>query len=107
MMIRRVGIVAKHNLVAASEHVSRLGIWLRARDVEAVYETETATLAGAAVHGARTLTRETLPYEVDLIIVLGGGWFGDNPQGEQDADFEFFRHIADADFGECGERQPT
>ena len=72
MMIRRVGIVAKHNLVAASEHVSRLGIWLRARDVEAVYETETATLAGAAVHGARTLTRETLPYEVDLIIVLGG-----------------------------------
>lgn len=72
MTIRRVGIVAKHNLVAASEHLSRLGTWLTARGVEAVYESDTATLAGAAAHGARTMTREALPCEVDLIVVLGG-----------------------------------
>ena len=41
MTIRRVGIVAKHGLVAASEHVSRLGAWLRERGVDVVYERET------------------------------------------------------------------
>jgi NAD+ kinase len=29
-------------------------------------------LAGAAAHGAKTMTREALPREVDLVIVLGG-----------------------------------
>ena len=72
MSIRRVGIVAKQGLVAASEHVSRLGSWLRERGVEAVYERETAALAGAAAKGAATLTREALPREVDLVAVLGG-----------------------------------
>ena len=72
MTIQRVGIVAKQGLVAASEHVSRLGPWLRDRGIEAVYEDETATLAGAAARGARTMTRDALPREVDLVIVLGG-----------------------------------
>ena len=72
MSIRRVGIVAKQGLVAASEHVSRLGLWLRERGVEAVYERETAALAGAAAKGAATLTREALPRDVDLVAVLGG-----------------------------------
>jgi NAD+ kinase len=72
MTIQRVGIVAKHGLVAASEHVSTLAAWLGARGVEAVYERETAALARGGVHGARTVTRETLPCEVDLIVVLGG-----------------------------------
>jgi len=72
MTIRRVGIVAKHNLVAASEHLARLGPWLRARGVEAVYEIETAALAGSAAQGARTMSREALPCEADLIVVLGG-----------------------------------
>jgi NAD+ kinase len=72
MSIRRVGIVAKQGLVAASEHVSRLGGWLRERGTEAVYERETAALAGAAVKGERTFTREALPREVDLVVVLGG-----------------------------------
>ena len=72
MTIQRVGIVAKHGLVAAAEHVSALGAWLAARGVEAVYERETAELASGGVHGARTMTRETLPCDVDLVVVLGG-----------------------------------
>ena len=72
MNVRRVGIVAKNGLVAASEHVSQLGAWLRARGVEAVYETDTATLAGSAAQGARTATRDLLPNDVDVIVVLGG-----------------------------------
>ena len=72
MTIRRVGIVAKHNLIAASEHVSKLGAWLTARGVEPIYETETAALAGASLRSARTATRDALPSDVDLIVVLGG-----------------------------------
>jgi len=72
MTVHRVGIVAKHGLVAASEHVARLGEWLTARGVEAVYERETAALAGAVPANARTLSRDTLPCEVDLVVVLGG-----------------------------------
>ena len=70
MTITRVGIVAKHDLVAAAEHVSRLGPWLRDRGVEAVYERDTAAVAGAS--SSRTFTREDLPQAVDLVIVLGG-----------------------------------
>ena len=72
MTVQRVGIVAKQGLVAASEHVSRLGPWLRERGIEAIYERDTATLAAAAARGATAMTREALPREVDLVIVLGG-----------------------------------
>lgn len=72
MTVRRVGIVAKQGLVAASEHVSRLGAWLQARGIEALYEHETAKLAGTVARGATTISREALPREVDLLIVLGG-----------------------------------
>ena len=70
MTVQRVGIVAKQGLVAASEHVSRLGPWLRERGIEAIYERDTATLAAAAARGATAMTREALPREVDLVIVL-------------------------------------
>ena len=72
MSINRVGIVAKQGLIAASEHVARLGARLRERGVEPVYERETAALAGTAVKGEKTATREALPRDVDLVIVLGG-----------------------------------
>jgi NAD+ kinase len=72
MTVRRVGLVAKHNLAAASEHLARLGAWLASRGIEAIYSTETAALAGVAAQGARTATRETLPCDVDLVVVLGG-----------------------------------
>ena len=69
--ITRVGIVAKTGLVAAADHLHRLAKWLRDRQLEPVFETDTATLAGDTA-GAPTYSRETLPAEVDLIIVLGG-----------------------------------
>jgi len=72
MNVHRIGIVVKHGLIAASEHIARLGAWLHARGIEAVYESDTATLAGSAVQGARTATRDLLPNDVDVIVVLGG-----------------------------------
>jgi NAD+ kinase len=69
--IARAGIVAKRGLLAASEHLDRLASWLKQRDIEAVYETETAALAGT--RGAvSTFSRDELPNHVDLIVVLGG-----------------------------------
>jgi NAD+ kinase len=69
--ISRVGIVAKHGLLGASEHLVRLGAWLRERGIAAVYETATAALAGETAQGT-TLSREELPNAVDLIVALGG-----------------------------------
>jgi NAD+ kinase len=72
MTIRRVGIVAKHNLVAASEHVSRLGAWLEERGLTVVYERETLALTRSAGARSRTASRDELPGEVDLVVLLGG-----------------------------------
>lgn len=72
MSVHRIGIVAKHGLVAASEHIAKLGAWLEAQGVEPVYETETAALAGAAAGHSRTTTRDRLPNDVDVVVVLGG-----------------------------------
>jgi len=69
--IARVGIVAKTGLVAAADHLHRLAKWLRDRQLEPVFETDTATLAGDTA-GAPTYSREMLPAQVDFIIVLGG-----------------------------------
>ena len=69
--IARVGIVAKRGLRAASDHLDRLAVWLRERHIEAVFETETASLAGAGA-GAAARSREELPRDVDLVIVMGG-----------------------------------
>jgi NAD+ kinase len=66
----RVGIVAKSGL-AASDHLERLAAWLRARHIEPVFETETMPLAGAGA-GAPARSREDLPKDVQLVIVLGG-----------------------------------
>ncbi|MDA1184056.1 MAG: NAD(+)/NADH kinase [Acidobacteria bacterium] len=72
MTIQRVGIVAKQGLVAASEHLTRLGTMLRERGVDSVYERDTAALAGDVARNARAMSRDALPHEVDLVIVLGG-----------------------------------
>lgn len=63
--------MAKTGLVAAADHLHRLAKWLRDRQLQAVFETDTATLAGDAV-AVPTYSREMLPAEVDLIVVLGG-----------------------------------
>jgi NAD+ kinase len=99
--ISRVGIVAKRGL-AAADQLEQLSQWLRDRGVAPIYETETAVLARAGMSvgaGARSLpsaagqagaasesaapgakgpglqeprSRDDLPKETDLIIVLGG-----------------------------------
>jgi NAD+ kinase len=69
--IRRVGIVAKHGLVGATEHLARLETWLRERRVDVIYESDVAAITGGpAMASARS--REDLPHAVDLVIVLGG-----------------------------------
>jgi NAD+ kinase len=67
--ITAVGIVAKRGLRAAGDHLGNLGDWLQARRIAAVYESDTAALAGLDEPG---LPREGLVREVDLVVVLGG-----------------------------------
>src|SRR5215213_9039872 len=68
--VTRVGIVAKHGLHAAADHLGRLADWLRTHEIHPVFERDTAALAG--VDAGPALTREQIPGEVDLVIVLGG-----------------------------------
>jgi NAD+ kinase len=67
--ITRVGIVAKRGLTAAADHLDQLASWLRARNLEPVFDTETATLARAR---GETHSRDDLPRHVDLVVVMGG-----------------------------------
>jgi NAD+ kinase len=69
--ITRAGLVARRGLVAAAEHVDRLASWLRDRGIDSLYEIETAKLARSATP-ERTRSRDDLPGEVDLVVVLGG-----------------------------------
>ncbi len=71
MPITRVGLVAKTRLEAAAGVLAELAGWLEARDVRAVFETDTAALAGLPP-GRPTVRRDDLPKECDLIVVLGG-----------------------------------
>ena len=67
--VARVGIVAKAGLAAASDHLGRVASWLTAHGVEVVFDTETATLVGT---GGQGCSREDLPLQADLIVVMGG-----------------------------------
>jgi NAD+ kinase len=69
--ISRIGLVAKRDLRAASDHLDKLAGWLRDRHIEPVFETETAALATGPI-AAPTRSRDELPSDVDLVIVLGG-----------------------------------
>ena len=71
MPITRVGLVAKTGLDAAAGALAELAGWLEARHVHAVFETDTAALAGLPP-GRRTVARDDLPATCDLIVVLGG-----------------------------------
>ena len=69
--ITRVGLVAKHHLDAASGVLAELAGWLEARNVQTVFETETAALVGLPP-GRPTTSRDDLPTACDLVVVLGG-----------------------------------
>ncbi len=69
--IRRVGLVAKRRLDAAANVLAELAGWLEARHVTPVFEQETAALVGLPAERP-TATRDDLPAQCDLIVVLGG-----------------------------------
>ena len=69
--ITRVGVVAKPGLRGAAGTLIELSAWLDSRGVTAVYETETAALAGLAPR-VTTCSHDELPGRSDIILVLGG-----------------------------------
>jgi NAD+ kinase len=69
--ITRVGLIAKRHLDAAAGVLAELAGWLQARDIRAVFETETARLAGVPADWP-TSSRDDLPGLCDLIVLLGG-----------------------------------
>ena len=69
--IARIGLAAKRGLTAASSVLAELAGWLDAHGVQVVFETDTARLAGVP-SDRRTVSRETLSSECDVIVVLGG-----------------------------------
>jgi NAD+ kinase len=69
MPIRRVGIISKPRKSEVREVVPRLLEWLKERQVEACIDKETGAILET---NSRCLTRNEMPAQVDLIIVLGG-----------------------------------
>jgi NAD+ kinase len=67
----RVGIVAKSHLREATPHLVDIAEWLRARGVQAVFETETAQLMPASADRA-VAGKSALASGVDMVLVLGG-----------------------------------
>ena len=67
--ITRIGIVAKGGLHAAADHLDQLASWLRSRHIEPIFDTDTGKLTKAA---GETRTRDELPSDVDLVVVMGG-----------------------------------
>jgi len=69
--VRRVGVVAKAQLHAATPHLIDIESWMKARGLEVVFETGTAALMPAS--GARQVaSKSALVARVDLVVVLGG-----------------------------------
>ncbi len=69
----RIGIAVKPGLTAARDTLVGLEQRLRDRGVEAVWSTDAAALIGGAASGSRrTVERQDLASQVDVVIVLGG-----------------------------------
>ena len=66
--IRRVGVVTKNGLHAATAVLAELHAWLTARGIDVLYSTETSEVAG--ISGG--IPRSAIAAAVDLVIVLGG-----------------------------------
>ncbi len=69
--ISRVGIVAKHHLRQAAQHLTEIANWLTAHGLQPVFETATAALCSDPGNW-RVRDKETLVTEVDMVLVLGG-----------------------------------
>ena len=59
--ITRVGIVAKHGLLAASEPLTRLASWLDQRQVSMVFEAATAALTELPMVNSASGLRPLVP----------------------------------------------
>ena len=70
-LITRAGIVAKTRLAEAAGVIAELAGWLEAEGVRPVFDTETAALVGLPADRP-TWSREELPAQCDLVVVLGG-----------------------------------
>src|SRR5688500_6658063 len=76
--IARVGIVAKSHLRAAAPHLVDIAAWLKARGIEAIFESATAALLpsdaprGPSAGGYRAAEKLALVEMVDMVVVLGG-----------------------------------
>jgi NAD+ kinase len=70
----RVGIVAKARLERAASHLAQIAEWLAARNVQPVFDPESAALAQSIGTTARfeVVDKDRLPCGVDLVVVLGG-----------------------------------
>lgn len=69
MQVKRVGIISKPRKAEVRQLVGPLVEWLRARSIEVSIDKETGTILES--HD-KCLTRNEMPAQVDLIIVLGG-----------------------------------
>ena len=69
--IALVGLVAKARLGEAAGVITELAEWLEQRGIGVVFESDTAALA-ARTTGPATVSRDRLPRECDLVVVLGG-----------------------------------
>jgi len=69
--VSRVGIVAKSHLRAATPHLTGIGAWLRARGVEAIFESATAALM-PSTDDFQVTGKLALVAGVDMMVVLGG-----------------------------------
>jgi NAD+ kinase len=69
-MIRRVGIISRPRRADIARVVPPLIKWLQAHGAEVLCDSETGDCLGPL--SVQTKTRETLPAQADLLIVLGG-----------------------------------
>jgi NAD+ kinase len=66
----RVGIVTKHHLTAAADTLTAIETWLGEHGAEAVWSQDSADLMPRRPR--RVASRDDLPQQVDLVLVLGG-----------------------------------
>jgi NAD+ kinase len=69
--VRRVGIVAKSHLRAATPHLAQIESWLADRNIEPIFEAATAALM-TPEPSRRVLDKAALVSAVDMVVVLGG-----------------------------------
>jgi NAD+ kinase len=71
MPVKRVGIVAKSHLRAATTHLVDIETWLERRGIDPVFETATAALMPPSA-ARRVADKDTLVRDVAMVVVLGG-----------------------------------